>query len=247
MEKVKPLCIALLGYGRMGKEVEKAALARGHEVVCKIDTEKDFKTQAEAWQRADAAIEFSVPEAAANHIERCINMQKPVVVGTTAWQKEEPRLRALCEEKGGAVLSSANFSIGVNLFLQMIKLSADLCRNYEAQYKAYVKETHHVHKLDAPSGTALRMLDALKEGGWQAPVPIYSDRRGEIVGQHELWLESEVDSIEIRHEAKSRAGFALGAVLAAEWLVNCHAAKEPPAARLAERKGWYGMNDMLGF
>ena len=227
----KPLRIALLGYGRMGREIEKVALARGHEIVCKIDSEQDFDTQAEAWHRADMAIEFSVPAAVVSHIERCLAAAKPVVVGTTAWQHEETRLRAQCTASGGAVVAAANFSVGVNIFLQLVKRSGELFRQ-QSQYAGRMVETHHIHKLDAPSGTAVSMNAALAQGGYPA-VPIASERRGEVVGIHELFFESEQDIIEIRHEAKSRAGFALGAVVAAEWLIG--------------RSGWYGMADVLGF
>lgn len=227
----KPLRIALLGYGRMGREIEKVALARGHEIVCRIDSERDFDAQAEAWRTADMAIEFSVPAAVVSHIERCIAAGKPVVVGTTAWQHEEARLRALCASSGGAVVAAANFSVGVNLFLQLVKRAGELFRQ-QPQYTGNITETHHIHKLDAPSGTAVSMNAALTQGGFPV-VPIASERRGEVVGIHDLVFASEQDSIEIRHEAKSRAGFALGAVVAAEWLRG--------------RSGWYGMADVLGF
>lgn len=227
----KPLRIALLGYGRMGREIEKVALARGHEIVCRIDSERDFDAQTEAWRTADMAIEFSVPAAVVSHIERCIAAGKPVVVGTTAWQHEEARLRALCASSGGAVVAAANFSVGVNLFLQLVKRAGELFRQ-QPQYTGNITETHHIHKLDAPSGTAVSMNAALTQGGFPV-VPIASERRGEVVGIHDLVFASEQDSIEIRHEAKSRAGFALGAVVAAEWL--------------CDRNGWYGMADVLGF
>lgn len=227
----KALRIALIGYGRMGREVEKAAVARGHRVVCRIDSEADFASQATAWREADVAIEFSVPSAVVPHIERCLEAGVPVVVGTTAWQHEAARLRALCAERGGSVVAAANFSIGVNIFLQLIRQAAGMLRQ-QPQYAGRITETHHVHKLDAPSGTAVSMNAALEQGGLSA-VPIASERRGEVVGIHDLWFESAQDSIEIRHEAKSRAGFALGAVMAAEWLVG--------------RPGWFGMADVLGF
>ncbi len=227
----RPLRIALLGYGRMGREIEKVALERGHEIVCRIDSEPDFDVQAEAWRRADMAIEFSVPSAVVAHIERCLSAGKPVVVGTTAWQHEEARLRALCAASGGAVVAAANFSVGVNIFLQLVKRAGELFRQ-QPQYSGNITETHHIHKLDAPSGTAVSMNAALAQGGYPA-VPIASERRGEVVGIHGLVFGSEQDSIEIRHEAKSRAGFALGAVVAAEWLRG--------------RSGWYGMAEVLGF
>lgn len=227
----RPLRIALLGYGRMGREIEKVALARGHEIVCRIDSEADFDAQAEAWRTADMAIEFSVPAAVVAHIERCIAAAKPVVVGTTAWQHEEARLRALCTASGGAVVAAANFSVGVNIFLQLVKRAGELFRQ-QPQYGGHITETHHIHKLDAPSGTAVSMNAALEAGGYPV-VSIASERRGEVVGIHDLVFESAQDGIEIRHEAKSRAGFALGAVVAAEWLRG--------------RSGWYGMADVLGF
>lgn len=226
-----PLRIALLGYGRMGKAIEKVASERGHTVVCRIDSEQDFAAQAEAWRTADVAIEFSVPAAAGAHMERCMAAGKPVVVGTTGWQPEEARLRARCAAEQGAVVAAANFSVGVNIYLQLIRQAAALLR-HQPQYAGRITETHHVHKLDAPSGTAVSMNAALEQGGLPA-LPIASERRGEVVGIHELLFESAQDCIEIRHEAKSRAGFALGAVMAAEWLRG--------------RKGWYGMADVLGF
>lgn len=228
---VRPLRIALLGYGRMGQAVEKVAMERGHTVVCRIDAEADFTAQAEAWRTADLAIEFSIPSAAVAHIERCMAAGKPVVVGTTGWQADAARLRARCAEVGAAVVAAANFSVGVNIFLQLIRQAAGMLR-HQPQYTGRIEETHHIHKLDAPSGTAVSMNEALAEGGLPA-VPITSHRQGEVVGIHDLWFESEQDFIEIRHEAKSRAGFALGAVVAAEWLYG--------------KSGWYGMADVLGF
>ena len=243
------LNIVLLGYGRMGKEIEKAALARGHRVVATIDCQQDWKDRDKAIAEADVAIDFSIPSAAADNISRCFDLNLPVVVGTTGWQESLPSLQERCLREQHALFHSANFSIGVHIFMATARFLAQRM-NPLPDYTARIEETHHIHKLDKPSGTAIRLAENVaaelnRYEGWhltQTPedkpqngrIPVESLRIGETVGTHRLIFESETDAIELVHTANSRRGFALGAVMAAEWLCN-------------NKTGCFGMEDMLGF
>ena len=228
--------IALLGYGRMGKEIEKIALQRGHEIVLKTssDSSYDIKT-------ADVAIDFSVPNSAFNNISNCIENQVPVISGTTGWLEKYDKIVALCKEKNGAFIYASNFSIGVTIFFELNKQLAKMM-NTLSDYKVSLEETHHTQKLDAPSGTAITLAEGIIENSskitWKLDgensseiIPISSKRIADVPGTHIVNYTSEVDVIEIKHTAQNRKGFALGAVVAAEWILN--------------KKGVFTMKDVL--
>lgn len=228
--------IALLGYGKMGKTIEKIALERGHEVVLKItdDIEKH------ELGKADVAIDFSVPTAALNNITSCCRNGVPVVSGTTGWLKDYPKAVESCEQENSAFLYASNFSIGVNLFFDLNEKLARLISPFK-DYKVAIEEIHHTQKLDAPSGTAISLAEQIIANshlqGWQLEnageneIPIHAKRIEDVPGTHIVSYNSTIDSIEIKHTAHSRQGFALGAIIAAEWLHN--------------KKGVFTMKDVL--
>lgn len=243
--------IALLGYGKMGQIIERFATERGHEIVLKIgiDNLNDFTI--ENLKEADVAIDFSAPDAAVSNIYKCFEAKVPVVVGTTGWYGELQNIKNECEQSNNTLLYGSNFSIGVNIFFHLNKVLAKLMNNYPA-YDVQVEEIHHTQKLDSPSGTAMTLaediieeLDSKKE--WVnelvgTPIPdkltnnqllIESHRIENVPGTHTVVYGSEVDDIEIKHTAHSRAGFALGAVVAAEWLQN--------------KRGFYSIADIFNF
>lgn len=229
--------IALLGYGKMGKAIEKIALQRGHDVIIKadIDTIYDIK-------KADIAIDFSVPSAAYNNVSNCINNNVPVISGTTGWLKDYEKIVALCNNKKGAFIYASNFSLGVNIFFELNKSLARLMNRLK-QYKVNIEEIHHTQKLDAPSGTAITLAEGIIENSdysdWKLSneisktkeLPIRAKRIKNVAGTHTVLYNSDVDSIKIKHTAHSRQGFALGAVIAAEWLQG--------------KTGVFTMNDVL--
>ncbi|MGL5892557.1 MAG: 4-hydroxy-tetrahydrodipicolinate reductase [Bacteroidia bacterium] len=240
--------IALLGYGKMGKVIERIASERGHEVIIRADTAVMSRLTPAQLSQADVAIEFSVPQAAVANMQLCFAAGVPVVTGTTGWLSELEAVKQSCEAAGGALFYSSNFSLGVNLFFRLNKYLAALMQPHSG-YKAGVEEIHHIHKLDAPSGTALTLVNGLLENsgrqfevktymhtGPEMPadteLPVVSVRTDEVPGTHTIRYTSAVDRISITHEAFSREGFALGAVVAAEWLPG--------------RKGVLGMDDLLG-
>lgn len=225
------LNIALIGYGKMGKAVEAEALQRGHNITCRTDRQQGLEALRQQNQ-ADVAIEFTHPDSVTDNLLRLIEMGIPVVTGTTGWQAQHERVAAAVEQHKGALLHSANFSPGVNMLYKLNELLARMMNAYPA-YDCFVEERHHRHKADAPSGTALelgrQLLRALdRKTGLQLPgeapqadaISMASTRAGEITGFHRISYVSEIDRIEIQHEAYTRKGFALGAVLAAEWLVG---------------------------
>lgn len=230
--------IALLGYGKMGKTIEQIALQRGHEIVLKIDENSgDFDITL-----ADVAIDFSIPAAAFNNISNCLNNKVPIISGTTGWLAKLPEATQLCEEKNGAFISASNFSLGVNIFFELNAHLAKMMRNLE-QYEISIEEIHHTKKLDAPSGTAITLAEGIientKKESWalgvttnENVIPITAKRFDEVPGTHTVAYKSDVDTIEIKHTAHSRDGFALGAVIAAEWLVG--------------KTGVFTMKDVLG-
>ncbi|MFQ5445749.1 MAG: 4-hydroxy-tetrahydrodipicolinate reductase [Saprospiraceae bacterium] len=242
--------IALIGYGKMGKAIEGIALQKGHDIALKIDRKNRDTLTIREVQTADVAIEFSRPETAFDNIAFCLNAGVPVVSGTTAWLDRLGEARTLCRQTGGAFLYASNFSIGVNIFFALNRHLAAMMKS-QNQYDVVMEEIHHTQKLDAPSGTAITLAEGILselsrkkkwvcvegEGGAPAPVPgeilIASKRRGRVPGTHIVNWESSVDSIEIRHTAHSREGFAAGALAAAEWLVG--------------KRGCFEMKDMLGF
>lgn len=228
--------IALLGYGKMGKTIEKIAIERGHEVVLKIDEaiEKHDVSQ------ADVAIDFSVPNAAFNNITTCFKNQLPVVCGTTGWLADYDKAVKICEQENSAFLYASNFSIGVNLFFELNHKLAKMMNPF-SNYSVEIEEVHHTQKLDAPSGTAISLAEQIIQNSskksWKLnraeenEIPIYAKRIENVPGTHTVSYKSAIDSIEIKHTAHSREGFALGAVIAAEWL--------------KDKKGVYSMKDVL--
>ena len=233
--------IIILGYGRMGKEVEKAALARGHQIIEKIDINNRDSLTTELLQKADVAIEFTTPESAPENYIKCFEVGLPVVSGTTGWLDREEEIKQKCKEKNGTFFYASNFSLGVNIFFEVNKFLAKLMNKIN-QYDISVEETHHIHKKDKPSGTAITIASQIidnhdkyitwkLEGKGNGILPVHSEREGEIVGIHTVNYVSPIDKISIRHEAFSREGFAQGAVIAAEFV--------------KDRKGCYSMEDLL--
>ncbi|WP_149206285.1 4-hydroxy-tetrahydrodipicolinate reductase [Flavobacterium johnsoniae] len=217
--------IALLGYGKMGKVIERIALERGHEIVLKKD---EFNTY-DGLSTADVAIDFSVPSAAVSNISASFNVNVPVVSGTTGWLEHYDEMIALCNEKKGGFISSSNFSLGVNIFFGLNEYLAKIMNQFDS-YKVSMEEIHHVHKLDAPSGTAISLAQGVIQNSNYAEwtleeaksnqIHIEAKRIGEVPGTHTVNYDSVIDSIEIKHTAHNREGFALGAVIAAEWLAG---------------------------
>jgi len=229
--------IALLGYGRMGKTIEKIALERGHTIALKIDKDDtDYDVSV-----ADVAIDFSIPNAAVNNITNCFNAGVPVVSGTTGWLDHYESMTKLCKEKNGAFIYASNYSLGVNLFFELNKKLAAMMQGVEG-YNIEIEEIHHTQKLDAPSGTAITLAEGIIENtdktswkldkGDKDTLAITAKRIENVPGTHTINYTSQVDDIEIKHTAHNRSGFALGAVIAAEWLKN--------------KKGIFGMKDVLG-
>ena len=229
--------IALLGYGRMGKAIEIVAVERGHDVVAKIDQNEAYGNLSEA----DVAINFSVPDAAVENIKTALKINIPVVCGTTGWLDQLNEIEDFCKAKNSAFVYASNFSVGVNLFFKLNEVLAKLMSSHKS-YEASMKEVHHIHKLDAPSGTAITLAEGIIDQSdytqWsihkdtiENMLPIEVDRIGEVPGTHTIKYESNIDSISIEHEAHSGKGFALGAVIAAEWI--------------QDKKGVFSMNDVL--
>ena len=219
--------IALLGYGKMGQTIERIALERGHEIVLKKD---EFNTY-EGLSKADVAIDFSIPSAAVSNISSCFHANVPVISGTTGWLEHYDEMAALCKEKNGAFISSSNFSLGVNLFFELNEYLAKMMSKFDS-YKVEMEEIHHTQKLDAPSGTAISLAKGVIENSdytnWtleeakENQIHIEAVRTENVPGTHTVTYNSEVDTIEIKHTAHNRDGFALGAVIAAEWIVGKH-------------------------
>ena len=217
--------IALLGYGKMGQTIERIALERGHEIVLKKD---EFNTY-EGLSNADVAIDFSIPMVAVSNISSCFHANVPVISGTTGWLEDYDEMVALCVAKNGAFISSSNFSLGVNLFFELNEYLAKMMSKFDS-YQVEMEEIHHTQKLDAPSGTAISLAKGVIENSaytkWTIDNPkpkeihIEAKRIENIPGTHTVTYNSIVDSIEIKHTAHNRDGFALGAVIAAEWIVG---------------------------
>ncbi|MFD2743422.1 MULTISPECIES: 4-hydroxy-tetrahydrodipicolinate reductase [Sphingobacterium] len=243
--------IGLLGYGKMGQLIERYAIKRGHEIVWTIDANNRDQINAKDLVDADVAIDFSTPDAALDNIHLCFDINLPIVVGTTGWYDRLEEIKAICNQTNQAMLYGSNFSIGVNVFFHVNRLLARAISPYK-QYDAQVEEIHHIHKLDAPSGTAITIAEGILdayvekdkwvnrvEGSGEEVIPakdellIESLRLEEVPGTHTVLYSSEVDQIEFKHTAHSRDGFALGAVVAAEWLVG--------------RKGFYQVTEMFDF
>lgn len=228
--------LALLGYGKMGKMIEAIALDRNHEIVLIIDQHNADELTVENLRKADVAIEFSTPNTVLNNIETCIKAGVPLVVGTTGWYGHLQKVKDDCITANSAVMYGSNFSVGVNIFFKVNQLLAKMMNNFADQYDVAMEEIHHVHKLDSPSGTAITIAEDIlgefkAKTEWvdvnadatvtnQKPdaLIIASYREGEVPGTHAVIYDSDVDRIEFKHVAHGRQGFALGAVLAAEWL-----------------------------
>uniref|UniRef100_UPI003217648B 4-hydroxy-tetrahydrodipicolinate reductase n=1 Tax=uncultured Draconibacterium sp. TaxID=1573823 RepID=UPI003217648B len=223
--------IALIGYGRMGKEIEKIAVSRGHEIGLKIDITNQDDLTVENLQKCDVAIEFTIPASAINNYSICFEAGIPVVSGTTGWLEKKDEVYKKCADSNGTFFYGSNFSVGVNLFFELNKKLADLMAP-RSEYNVEMTEVHHTQKLDAPSGTAISLADDIleilpKKDAWvndQTPAEnemnIKSERVGQVPGIHTIKYESDIDFIEITHSAKSREGFAFGAVLAAEYCLD---------------------------
>lgn len=230
--------IALVGYGRMGKIIDEIALKRGHEVVARL---KETPT-AENLNNPDVVIEFSLPEVAFDNIKACLENKIPVICGTTGWLERKDEVEKLALENETAFLYGSNFSLGVNLFFALNEKLAGLMKNVD-EYSCQLEEIHHIHKLDAPSGTAISLAEGIiknnnKFDAWkleetqEKQLGIFAIRENEVPGTHSVYYRSEVDEIEIKHTAYNRNGFALGAVVAAEWI--------------KDKKGNFTMKDVLG-
>lgn len=233
---------AIIGYGKMGREIEKILAERGHETVLVIDAENTADLNARHLAEVDVALEFTTPATAYENIRTCIECRTPVVSGTTGWTTRLPELEALCREKGGALFYASNFCLGVNLLFKLNRQLAAMIDRIGG-YEVEIEEVHHVHKKDAPSGTAITLAEGIIDNlhtktGWVNDVPaapeqiaIRSIREGEIPGIHTVCYESEDDRIELRHTIKNRRTLALGAVVAAEFLCN--------------KRGVFTMDDLL--
>lgn len=237
--KEQIMTIALLGYGKMGKEIEAIALQRNHTIVLKVG--KSNPAELQELKKADVAIEFSTPHTVASHISTCFDAGIPVVVGTTGWYDAFEGIAEECLQKDGAFFHATNFSLGVNLFFKVNSYLAELMNKY-ASYDVEMEEVHHIHKLDKPSGTAITLANQILEKtdrkkNWSItdknPETLFIKdvREGEVPGTHIIKYSSAVDDIEIMHKAHNRKGFALGAVMAAEYIYG--------------KKGIFTMQDLL--
>lgn len=234
--------IIISGYGRMGREVEKTAIAGGHEVVRRIDDSEEWQRFKNTDADADVVIDFSQPDCAVENIIRCFHLGLPIVTGTTGWLADLEKVTEACRALDGSLFHAPNFSIGVNI---LFHLNVQLARVMSSigEYAVSIRETHHIHKKDAPSGTAIRIAEDImqqqgklkrwvnREAADEKTLPVLSERTGEVPGLHIVRYESSADILELRHEAKDRSGFARGALMAAEWLLG--------------KKGIFTMDDLL--
>ena len=234
--------IALLGYGKMGQTIEKIAIERGHTIshAINIDNVQDISLVTAA--TTDVAIEFTEPTSAVANIKHCLKNGVPIVCGTTGWLYKLEEIKTLCQDQNGSFFYASNYSIGVNIFFRLNEILAGMMNDFP-DYRVEMEEIHHIHKKDAPSGTAITLAEGIlqhlqQKKNWELDaqskpeaLPIYSKREGEVPGTHSVTYRSEVDDIEIKHTAHSRQGFALGAVKVAEWLPG--------------KKGVLNMNDFL--
>lgn len=236
--------IALIGYGKMGKAIEEIAIERGHKIIAKINSESILNKS--DLSLADVAIEFTKPTQVLEHIQYCLENRIPIVVGTTAWNDKLEEVSNFVERYNGSLLHASNFSIGVNIFFEINKKLAQLISG-QSGYTASLEEIHHIQKLDVPSGTAITLANGILENNhdyvsWvlgeekiphtnESQLALTSYRKPDVPGTHTIIYSSEIDTITISHEAHNRKGFALGAVIAAEWLID--------------KKGIFTMNDVL--
>ena len=233
--------IALLGYGKMGKEIEQIALQRNHTIVLKIDKENSSSLTNEQLKQADVAIEFSTPDSVISNIYKCFETQLPIVVGTTGWYSKFEEIKSYCLKENHSLFYATNFSLGVNLFFKMNEGIARMMNNFPG-YEVTMQEIHHIHKLDKPSGTAITTAEKIlanhnQKSNWsidkkdEADLFIDVVREDEVSGTHTVFYKSDIDEISLTHKAYNRKGFAQGAVLAAEFLHS--------------KKGVYAMSDLL--
>lgn len=234
--------IAIIGYGKMGKEIEHVALERGHQVTLKISSQNTHDFNFDNLKNVDVAIEFTNPELAVNNITVCVDSNTPIVVGTTGWYDKFDEVREIVAQNDGSLLYATNCSIGVNLFFKLNKYLAEMMNNQPA-YDVHLEETHHTQKLDAPSGTAITLAEGilkkiLKKDAWvlgeahsKNQLSVIAHRKENVPGTHIINYSSEIDNIEIKHTAHNRRGFAMGAVVAAEYINN--------------KKGIFTMEDVL--
>ena len=236
--------IALIGYGKMGKTIERMAIAQGHEIVLKIDigNYKDMTTT--NLRKADVAIEFTRPESAYDNVLKCLKAGLPIVSGTTGWIEKKAEIDDLCKQYKGAFFYASNYSVGVNIFFALNRFLAKMM-DTQTQYEVDMEEIHHTEKLDAPSGTAITLAEGIFENverkvDWvndksaaATTLSIISKRMPKVKGTHQVNYKSAIDDLEIKHVAHSREGFAGGAIQAAAWLIG--------------KEGSFGMKDMLGF
>jgi 4-hydroxy-tetrahydrodipicolinate reductase len=236
--------IAIIGYGKMGKTIERVALQRGHQISYRIDSLNKSDIYLLSPENTDVAIEFSQPDTAFLNLKHCLEQNVAIVCGTTGWLSQQTLVENICKESGGSFFYASNYSIGVNLFFRLNEIFAELMSKH-ADYDVSLEEIHHIEKLDAPSGTAISLAkDILKiiqsKKQWvkgnatqASDLGIVSKREDEVAGTHIVSYQSEIDQIDIKHTAFTREGFAQGAVMAAEWLFG--------------KKGVFGMKDMLNF
>lgn len=217
--------LAIIGYGKMGRLIEQLAPEFGFEISARVDVDRD-----ESLEGADTAVEFSVPLAVAGNVAKAAELGVPIVVGTTGWQDQLEQIKWLIEKNNSALVWSPNFSIGANVFARVVSDAARLLKN-DPSYGAWAWEIHHVTKKDAPSGTLLKLVEAMKKAGYQRPIHSSSNRAGAHPGTHEIGFDSAADTITLRHTARSREGFARGALKAAQWIVG--------------RKGFYDFDHVL--
>lgn len=236
--------IIISGYGKMGKEIEKIALQKNHSIVAIIDNFSDWQKLSIPENLSPVVIDFSQPNVVVENIKQCFNKNLPIVIGTTGWDNFHDDIYNMCREKNQSILVASNFSIGMNIFFAVNKYLSNIMDKFES-YDVCMTETHHIHKLDKPSGTAVTLAEQILESiqrkeKWSVEgsdknnvLSIDAIREGEVFGDHTVKYSSEIDEIEISHSAKNRKGFAYGAVLAAEWMKG--------------KKGIYSMKDVLGF
>lgn len=234
--------VAIIGYGKMGKTIEQVCTGRGHTVKSIIDIENKGDIRNLSGKDIQAAIEFTTPETAVDNITECIKQGIPVICGTTGWLDKLDDIKSFCKEHNGTFMYASNFSLGVNLFFWLNKYLANLMGKFE-NYKPRIEEVHHIHKIDTPSGTAITLAEGIienhkgitqwknEEANEPGTLPIISKREGDVPGTHTITFRSNEDEIEIKHTALGREGFALGAVLAAEWVHT--------------KQGIFTMNDFL--
>lgn len=237
--------IAIIGYGKMGHAVERCAVERGHSIALTIDTPEDWADKGSKLKDCDVAVEFSTPATAVENIMRCLRAGVAVVSGTTGWNDRLEEVKNECATLGGTLFVASNFSIGMNIVFELNRQLARMTKGLPS-YSVAIKETHHIHKLDAPSGTAIHLAEGIiaEQGGdWELvgssqerarseqTIPITAIREGEVAGIHEVRYDSPLDTITLIHEAKGREGLALGATLAAEFVVG--------------KKGFFTMHDLI--